>query len=136
MNRSTRKRTFGFTLIELMIVVAVVAILAAIVVPSYQKYVRQARRADVKAFLTDLQMRQERWRAERPSFATAAELGVAGLLTSHSSAQWYTITITKTDTDYTLTATATGAQAADKQGATSCTPLVMTKLTKTPAACW
>ena len=131
------KRTFGFTLIELMVVVTVVAILAAIVVPSYQTYVRQARRAEVKSFLTDLQMRQERWRAERPTFATAADLGVAGLLTSHASARWYTLTITNiTATDYTLTATATGSQAYDKAGATSCTPIVMTKLTKTPAGCW
>ena len=131
------KRTLGFTLIELMVVVAVIAILAAIAVPSYQAYVRQARRAELKSFLTDIQMRQERWRAERPTFATAADLGVTALLTATPSAQYYTITITNvTATDYSLTATATGGQASDKSGATSCTPIVVTKLTKTPAACW
>ncbi|MFT7222726.1 MAG: type IV pilus assembly protein PilE [Cellvibrionaceae bacterium] len=50
----------GFTLIELMIVVAIVAILAAVAVPSYQQYVQKARRAECQAFALDIASRQER----------------------------------------------------------------------------
>jgi type IV pilus assembly protein PilE len=55
------RRAAGFTLIELMIVVAVIAILAAIALPSYQNSVRKSRRADAKTALLDLAARQERF---------------------------------------------------------------------------
>jgi type IV pilus assembly protein PilE len=51
----------GFTLIELMVVVAVVAILAAIAIPSYQDSVRKSRRGQVKADIVELAQRAERW---------------------------------------------------------------------------
>lgn len=51
----------GFTLIEIMIVVAIVAILAAVAFPSYQEYVKKSRRADCKAALADAVAKQERW---------------------------------------------------------------------------
>jgi type IV pilus assembly protein PilE len=69
-----RKNT-GFTLIELMVVIAVVAIIAAIALPAYTGQVRQSRRADAVNALGDLQLRQERWRAENPAFANTVQLG-------------------------------------------------------------
>ncbi len=57
---SRRRTATGFTLIELMITVAVVAILAAIALPSYQAYVRKANRAQAKADLVELAQMLER----------------------------------------------------------------------------
>lgn len=57
-----RNRARGFTLIELMVVVAVVAILAAVAVPSYQDAVRKGHRGQAKADLVDLAQQAERYR--------------------------------------------------------------------------
>jgi type IV pilus assembly protein PilE len=57
--RLPRRRLVGFTLIELMIVVAVVAILAAIAYPSYRDYVRRSNRAAAQSFMMDLALRQQ-----------------------------------------------------------------------------
>ena len=66
------RRQRGFTLLELMIVVAIVAILAAIALPSYQEYVRAGRRGDAMNQVGSLQMALERWRAENPSYANCS----------------------------------------------------------------
>src|SRR5215831_16378084 len=57
----TSKRNVGFTLIELMIVVAIVAILAAIAYPSYRNSVMRTNRAQAKAALLDVQVAQEKY---------------------------------------------------------------------------
>lgn len=62
----------GFTLIELMVVVAIVAILAAIAVPSYQAHVQAGRRAEGKAFALDVASRQERFFTQTGNYATGA----------------------------------------------------------------
>ena len=59
--RPPGRRGGGFTLIELMIAVAVVAILAAIAIPSYQSSIRKSRRQDAKTALLDLASREERY---------------------------------------------------------------------------
>jgi len=127
-------RAKGFTLIELMIVVAVIGILAAIAYPSYQDQVRRARRSDGKEALLRLQIEQEKWRTSNTSYASAP--GTLGLGTS-STEGFYTIAISgASGTGYTATATATGVQASD----TGCTPLTLTvgagSEQRTPAACW
>ncbi|MGR8929056.1 MAG: type IV pilin protein [Gammaproteobacteria bacterium] len=64
---------FGFTLIELMITVAIVAILAAIAYPSYTEYVMRGRRADAKAGLLSLQLAQEKYRTNCPRYAAGID---------------------------------------------------------------
>ena len=126
----------GFTLVELMIVVAVVAILAGVAFPSYQEHVRKARRSDGKEALLRLQIEQERWRTNNASYASSpATLGLG----TASVEGYYTIGITSgsaTATGYTATATATGVQTAD----TGCTTLTLTvgsgSEQRTPATCW
>ena len=58
----------GFTLIELMIVVAVVGILAAVAYPSYQEYVRKAKRAEGRTALLELLQQQERYMTQNNSY--------------------------------------------------------------------
>ncbi|MFE8645938.1 type IV pilin protein [Sphingomonas sp. NCPPB 2930] len=58
----------GFTLIELMIVVAVVAILASIAYPSYTESVRKGRRAQARAALVELMQQQERYMTQRNTY--------------------------------------------------------------------
>lgn len=69
----------GFTLIELMIVVVVVAILAAIALPSYNESVNRGKRSDGKAYLLDLASQQERYFSQNLSYASSvAILGASG----------------------------------------------------------
>jgi prepilin-type N-terminal cleavage/methylation domain len=110
----TRRYRRGFTLIELMVAVAIVAILATIAFPSYQRYVLRGHRVEGQALLSEAAARQERYYSQNNAYAsTAAALN----MTSNVNAlQYYSLAISNvTATTYTLTATAKGAQASDKE---------------------
>lgn len=98
----------GFTLIELMIVVVVIAILASIAIPAYSDYVTRSKRADGKAGLLAFQLEQEKFRANNPTYATAASLG----LPANSPEGHYTISVSGavTATSYDLTASPNASQ--------------------------
>jgi len=93
----------GFTLIELMIVVAVIGILAGIAYPSYQDYILRAKRGDGKAAILSAQLAQEKYRANNITY-----LAVASTASSDGNYN-YAVTIGTTtataSTDYTITAT-------------------------------
>jgi type IV pilus assembly protein PilE len=110
------KMTRGFTLLELMIVVLVVAVLAAIAMSGYQQQVRKSRRAEAKQVLSDLVLKQEKYRSNNIAYGTVANIGGA------QSTSWYTVTLTtgsNTATAYTFTAVPIGDQAKDSCGTLS-----------------
>ena len=64
----------GITLIELLIVIVIVGILAAVAVPGYTSYMIRARRADAKTALEQVRATQEMWRAEKGGYSIDATL--------------------------------------------------------------
>ncbi|MFB1010186.1 MAG: type IV pilin protein, partial [Thiopseudomonas sp.] len=70
----------GFTLIEIMIVIVILGVIAAIALPSYQDHVRRANRSEGMAFLQDVAARQERYFAQNNTYVTdIANVGKLGL---------------------------------------------------------
>lgn len=70
-------RSTGFTLIEVLIVVAIIGILVAIALPSYHDQMRKSARAEAQSFLTDAASRQQQYLVDKRRYATSAELGVS-----------------------------------------------------------
>ncbi len=100
----------GITLIELLIVVMIVGILAAVAVPMYTNYMVRARRADAKAALEQLRAAQEMWRAEKGSYSidvTLVELrNTMGVPANPvGSGGDYNLSLVATATTFTGTAT-------------------------------
>lgn len=83
----------GFTLIELMIVVAVVAILAAVALPAYQESVKKSRRADAKLLLSDVSQRLERCYAECDSYTAGSCPAACPALPVTSTGGYYQLTV-------------------------------------------
>lgn len=98
----------GFTLIELMIVVALVAIIAMVAIPAYSDYATRAKRADAKNAIIAFQLQQEKFRANNTSYATAAQIGLPSL----STERYYQVNVSGavSSNQYTLTATPQAGQ--------------------------
>ena len=112
---SQERRQRGLTLIELMVVVAVLAILATIVIPTYDRYVTAARRSDGRAAITDIALAQERYLSVYQQYtqdwdelwnkaALAKEIKKVGS-TVYSPKQHYSLAVTATTTTFSITAT-------------------------------
>jgi type IV pilus assembly protein PilE len=110
---SALKKIKGFTLIELMIVVVVIAILAAIVVPNYMGHVRKTRRTQVKTDMLEYTQMLEREYTLNRSYA-GFPVGTYNR-SPRTGTQYYalTYTIPAAGNTYTITATPVGAQTQD-----------------------
>ena len=138
------KSIVGFTLIELMVTVAVIAILAAIAFPSYQDFILRSRRAEGKSVLLSTQQLVERGYTYLNSYASAVTsvVGASGVMSEHS---YYLVTsASATATTYTLQSTPQGNQANDKcktltitqTGVKDVAPTASVNPTLTRADCW
>jgi type IV pilus assembly protein PilE len=110
----------GFSLVELLIVIVIVGILAAIALPGYQNSVRKTRRSDAKAALLETAQRLERCLTQYGTYDDG-NCAVAG---GTSPEGYYTIAVQRTATTYTVSATPAGAQAKD----THCAVLALNNL--------
>lgn len=117
-------KKYGFTLIELMITVAIVGILAAIAYPSYQEQIRHSRRSDCAGKLIELASIMERRFTLSGSYTPTPSLGTAAgdIFPSQCPVDGGTATYilgffgAPTASTFTVQATPTGSQASDKCG--------------------
>jgi type IV pilus assembly protein PilE len=102
---ATKQRNVGFTLIEVMIMVAIVAILSAIAMPIYSSYLVRGNRAAAQANLADIAMQQQQYLLDSRTYAatlTQLNMSVPSLVS-----RYYTVTITNSATPPSFSATAT-----------------------------
>ena len=124
----SRNRKRGFTLLEIMIVVAIVGILASIALPAYQSQVRKSNRSAAQQFMQDVALREQQIMLDTRGYVavaatadfanapSASPTGV-GLAAPDTTTGKYTYAVTRDNTttppSYTITATATGSQDKD-----------------------
>ena len=126
----TNAKQSGFTQVELLITLAVVAILAAVGYPSYTQHTRKAYRADAQAVLMDAATRQQQYRLDTGNYADTLDKLKVSVPASLSGR--YTVTLVIATNTFSLSAAPQGTQTKD-----SCGTLGVDQAgVKTPGTCW
>lgn len=141
-----RARTGGFTLIELIITVAIVAILASIAVPSYSSFIARGKRADARGQLQQAAQFMQRFYSANDAYDSARSgQAIATAMPSNlqrapaDGTPVYALTIVATASAYTLTMAPTGTMATDACGSyvmTSAGSRTVVGNTRTRDECW
>ena len=118
MKRHARKRSFGFSVIELMVTIAIIAILASIALPAYRGYLTNAREMEGKNNLASLKLAEEEYFLENNTYFSGSDTAT---LISNSNGLWnpvgdeenngihnFTYAVTLSGGGYVATATGTG----------------------------
>ena len=127
------KKNYGFTLMELMITVAIIGILAGVAYPSYISFIIRSDRSEAQRELLRLANLQEQLFVDIRSYGSdTTKIGLANPYITESGK--YSITVSASSpTSFTFTAAAKGSQLKD----TDCKNLTINEIgIKTPTACW
>ncbi len=148
MNANRITNNHGFTLVELMIAVSIVAILTAIALPSYQGQIRRSRRSEGQVALLAIAIAQEKMRANCTQYAStvagtpncdAAESPpyALGLSATTPEGDYHLSLSGVSATGFTASATPVGDQAKDTAGGVACDPLTIDQDgNREPRECW
>lgn len=135
------KKNRGFTLLELMITVVVVAILASIAVPSYMRHIQTSRREMAKAALLDGAQKMETFYSLNFTYIGAASGATPRIFSDKvpkdGAERYYTLTISGASrTNYQIIATPNGAQSSDSCGNLSINRTGTKAATGSASGCW
>lgn len=131
----------GFTLVELMITVAIIGILSSVGYPSYVKYIQKAKRSEAQAALVSMATAMEQWRVENNNDYSGVTVGTdatsifSDQVPTDGGTKTYTLSLVSDAGTYTLTATPVAPQDTDDCGTLTLNSTGV-KTSSTGTNCW